>query len=91
MNLDRRVRVPDLHVGVVTTPDISWARASARSRGLSSVVIQNFGEHTACTDAFNLAVATNQWFSCRNETSIDAATLLVKSAIYGCGRDLDLN
>ncbi|RZO02733.1 thymidylate kinase [Pseudomonas moorei] len=90
MNLDRHVRVPDLHVGVVTTPDISWARASARSRGLNSVVIQNFGEHIACTDAFNHAVAINRWFSCRNESSIGDATLLVTSAIYACGLDLSL-
>lgn len=82
MNLDYRVRVPDLHIGVVTNPGISWARAAARTRGLSSVVIQSFEEHVACTDAFNRAVATNQWFSCRNETSIDDATMLVKSAIY---------
>ncbi|MET0609817.1 MAG: dTMP kinase, partial [Pseudomonas caspiana] len=25
LNIDRNVRVPDLHVGVVTAPDISWA------------------------------------------------------------------
>lgn len=83
MNLDSHVWVPDLHVAVVTTPEISWARAAARSRGLSSVVIQSFDEHVACTDAFNRAVTTNQWFSCRNETSIDDAAMLVMSAIYG--------
>ena len=27
LNLERNVRTPDLHVGVVTAPDISWARA----------------------------------------------------------------
>ncbi len=82
MNLAHGVRVPDLHVGVVTAPEISWLRAAARPRGLSSVVIQSLGEHRACTDAFNQAVATNQWFSCRNERSIADATLLVMSAIY---------
>ena len=39
LNLERNVRTPDLHVGVVTAPDISWARAEGRSRGLSSTVI----------------------------------------------------
>jgi len=27
LNIERNVRTPDLHVGVVTAPDISWARA----------------------------------------------------------------
>lgn len=82
LNFASGVQVPNLHVGVVTAPDISWTRASARPRGLSSVVIQNFAEHTACTDAFNQAVATNHWFSCRNETSVADAALLVQAAIY---------
>lgn len=29
LNRERDVRVPDVHVGVVTAPDISWARAAA--------------------------------------------------------------
>src|SRR5690606_26081537 len=28
LNIDREVRVPDLHVGVVTAADMSWARAA---------------------------------------------------------------
>ena len=32
LNIERGVRVPDLHVGVVTAPDISWARAGCCSR-----------------------------------------------------------
>ncbi|HAB03402.1 MAG TPA: thymidylate kinase, partial [Pseudomonas sp.] len=38
LNIDARVRVPDLHIGVVTAPDLSWARAIARPRGLASTV-----------------------------------------------------
>ena len=33
LNIDRNVRVPDLHVGIVTAPGVSWARAAARGRG----------------------------------------------------------
>lgn len=33
LNIERNVRVPDLHVGVVTDPEVSWNRAAARSRG----------------------------------------------------------
>ena len=47
LNLDRKVTVPDLHVGVVTAPDISWGRAAARSRGLGSTVIHKLAEHVA--------------------------------------------
>ncbi|MDN5400326.1 MAG: thymidylate kinase, partial [Pseudomonas sp.] len=32
LNIDRQVQVPDLHVGVVTAAQISWARAAARRR-----------------------------------------------------------
>lgn len=82
LNLDRNVRVPDLHVGVVTDPDISWARAAARSRGLGSTVIHKQEEHVACTNAFERAFADHGWFLCRNEGTIDDATMQVVSEIY---------
>lgn len=81
MNLSQGVRIPDLHVGVVTAPEVSWARAMARPRGLSSVVIQNHEEHAACSAAFNRAIVANDWFTCRNESSVEHATLLVRNAI----------
>ncbi|WP_349975496.1 dTMP kinase [Pseudomonas sp. WHRI 8519] len=76
------VRIPDLHVGVVTAPAISWARATARTRGLSSTVMHRFEEHVACTQAFERAVADNGWLMCRNEGTIEDATLQVVSAIH---------
>jgi thymidylate kinase len=82
LNIERNVQVPDLHVGVVTAPDISWARAAARSRGLGSTVIQRLDEQTACTQAFERAVADNGWVSCRNEGTIEAATEQVVCEIY---------
>ena len=82
LNLDRNVRVPDLHVGVVTDPDISWERAAARSRGLGSTVIHKQEEHVACTNAFERAFADHGWFLCRNEGTIDDATMQVVSEIY---------
>lgn len=82
LNSDRNVQVPDLHVGVVTDPDISWARAAARRRGLSSTVIQRLEEHIACTQAFERAVADHGWVLCRNEGTIDGATQQVISEIY---------
>ncbi|VVO19650.1 dTMP kinase [Pseudomonas fluorescens] len=87
LNIDRNVRVPDLHVGVVTAPDISWARAAARSRGLGSTVIHNLEEHVACTKAFEQAIADHGWVLCRNEGTIEDATIQVVSEIYrvlGC-------
>jgi thymidylate kinase len=83
MNLQRGVWAPDLHVGVITAPKISWDRARARARGLSSSVIRNFAEHVACTAAFNSAIADNQWFACPNESSVKNATALILKAIYG--------
>lgn len=91
MNLSRGVRIPDLHVGVVTTPEVSWARAMARPRGLSSVVIQSLEEHAACSAAFNRAIVANDWFSCRNESSVEHAALLVQEAIDGLPRRNALN
>ncbi len=82
LNRERDVRVPDLHVGVVTTPDISWGRAAARSRGLGSTVIFNLQEQAASTEAFERAVAQNGWVLCRNEGTVEEATLQVVSEIY---------
>lgn len=74
LNTDRNVQVPDLHVGVVTAAEISWARAGARRRGLSSTVLRGLEEHVACTEAFELAAADQGWFLCRNEGAIEEAT-----------------
>ncbi|PTU02426.1 thymidylate kinase [Pseudomonas sp. HMWF031] len=90
LNIDRNVRVPDLHVGVVTDPDISWARAAARQRGLSSTVIHKLEEQVACTNAFERAIADHGWVLCRNEGTIEDATMQVISEIYkvlGCPVD----
>ena len=83
LNIARHVQVPDLHVGVVTDPDISWQRAAARSRGLGSTLIHRLEEHVACTQAFVRAVADNGWVLCRNEGSIEEATMQVVSEIQG--------
>jgi thymidylate kinase len=82
LNIDRNVQVPDLHVGVVTAPDISWARAAARSRGLSSTVMHKLEEHVACTKAFERAIADHGWVLCRNEGTLEDATMQVISEIY---------
>lgn len=82
LNIDRNVRVPDLHVGVVTAPEISWARAAARGRGLSSTVIHKLEEHVACTKAFERAIADHGWVLCRNEGTIEDATMQVISEIH---------
>ncbi len=82
LNIDRNVQVPDLHVGVVTNPEISWARAAARRRGLSSTVIHKLEEHVACTQAFEQAIADNGWVLCRNEGTIEDATMQVVFEIY---------
>jgi len=83
LNIDRNVRVPDLHVGVVTDPEISWARAAARTRGLSSTVMYKLEEQVASTQAFERAVAEHGWVLCRNEGTIEDATMQVVSEIYG--------
>ncbi|WP_459176576.1 dTMP kinase [Ewingella americana] len=82
LNIERNVRTPDLHVGVVTAPDISWARAAARPRGLSSTVIHKLEDHVACTKAFEREIADHGWFLCRNEGMIEDATMQVISEIY---------
>jgi thymidylate kinase len=82
LNIDRGVQVPDLHVGVVTDPDISWARAAARSRGLGSTVIHNLEEQIACTQAFERAIADHAWVLCRNEGTIEDATMQVVAEIH---------
>jgi thymidylate kinase len=82
LNIDRNVRAPDLHVGVVTAPEISWARAAARPRGLSSTVIYKLEEHVACTKAFEREIANHGWVLCRNEGMIEDATMQVISEIY---------
>jgi thymidylate kinase len=82
LNIERGVRVPDLHVGVVTAPDISWARATARSRGLGGTVIQKHAEHVVCSEMFEQAVVDQGWVLCRNEGTIEAATTQVVAEIY---------
>ena len=74
LNRDRNVRVPDVHVGVVTAPETSWARAAIRSRGLGSTVIHTLQEQVACTEAFERAIADHGWVLCRNEGTIEDAT-----------------
>ncbi len=82
LNMDRDVQVPDLHVGVVTEPEISWARAATRSRGLGGTVIHKYAEHVACTESFEKAVADHGWVLCRNEGTIEEATMQVVTQIY---------
>ncbi|WP_060511639.1 dTMP kinase [Pseudomonas sp. NBRC 111124] len=81
MNHERDVQVPDLHVGVVTSPETSWARAAARNRGLGSTVIHKLAEQIACTQAFERAVADHGWVLCRNEGTIADATSQVVGEI----------
>ncbi|MFV3291648.1 dTMP kinase [Pseudomonas sp. NY11955] len=81
LNLERGVQVPDLHVGVVTSAETSWARAMARNRGLGSTVIHNLDEQVACTEAFERAVAEHGWVLCRNEGTLDQATRQVVGEI----------
>lgn len=81
LNIEHNVRTPDLHVGVITSPEVSWERAAARSRGLGSTVIHRLEEHVACTRAFEQEVASHGWFLCRNEGSIEEATMQVVAEI----------
>ena len=81
LNLERGVQVPDLHIGVVAAPEISWARAAARTRGLSSTVIHRLEEHVACTQAFERAAEENGWVLCRNEGTVEEATAWVAAEI----------
>ena len=87
LNIDRNVRVPDLHVGVVTAADISWARAAARRRGLGSTVMHSLEEQIACTRTFEQAITDHGWFLCRNEGTLEDATMRVVAEIdrvLGC-------
>ncbi|MEN4545875.1 dTMP kinase [Pantoea agglomerans] len=81
-NIELNVRVPDLHVGVITAPEISWKRAAARSRGLGSTVIHRLEEHVACTRAFEQEMTNHGWFLCRNEGTVEEATMQVNAEIY---------
>jgi len=81
LNGARNVRVPDLHVGVVTHPEISWARAAARTAGLRSTVMFNLAEQVASTEAFERAIADHGWVLCRNEGTVEAATRQVVAEI----------
>lgn len=82
LNLDRGVRVPDLHVGVVTEPEISWARAAGRGRGLGSTVIHRLEEQVACTEAFERVVGEQGWVLCRNEGRVEEAVRGVVLEVY---------
>ncbi|PWB35127.1 thymidylate kinase [Pseudomonas sp. SDI] len=82
LNCARNVRVPDLHVGVVTAAQVSWARAAARSRGLGSTLMHTLEEQVACTQAFERAVAAHGWVLCRNEGTVEEATQQVVSRIH---------
>jgi thymidylate kinase len=84
LNLARAVWVPDLHIGLVTAPQVSWARAAARSRGLGSTVISKIEEQVAGTLAFERAADTCGWTVCRNEGPIEEATAHVAAAIQAC-------
>lgn len=83
LNLEREVSVPDLHVGVVTSPQISWARAAARTRGLGSTVMFSLEEQVAATQAFEQAVADNGWVLCRNEGTVEEAVRQLVAEIDG--------
>lgn len=82
LNIHRQVQVPDLHVGVVTAAQISWARAAARRRGLSSTVMSKLEEQVACTEAFERAAVEQGWVMCRNEGTIEEAVRRVVLQIY---------
>ncbi|NEG60565.1 dTMP kinase [Pantoea agglomerans] len=81
-NIELNVRAPDLHIGVVTAPEVSWERAAARSRGLGSTVIHKLEEHVACTRAFEQEMTNHGWFLCRNEGTVEEATMQVIAEIY---------
>lgn len=83
LNIECNVRVPDLHVGVVTDPETSWSRAAARTRGLASTVMHELEEHAASTAAFERAMTDHGWVLCRNEGSLEDATVQVVSEIQG--------
>ncbi|MBJ2218349.1 dTMP kinase [Pseudomonas sp. MF7453] len=82
LNLDRQVQVPDLHVGVVTTAQISWARAAARRRGLSSTVMFRLEEQVACTEAFERVGVGHGWALCRNEGTVEEGVRWMVSEVH---------
>ncbi|MBA6145746.1 MULTISPECIES: dTMP kinase [Pseudomonas] len=88
LNLERGVQVPDLHVGVVTAAETSWARAAARTRGLRSTVIHTLDEQVACTEAFERAVAEQGWVLCRNEGTVEQASCQIVAEIHAVLRQL---
>jgi hypothetical protein len=45
-------------------------------------VMHTLEEHVACTQAFERAVADQGWVLCRNEGTLEEATLQVVSEIY---------
>jgi hypothetical protein len=45
-------------------------------------VIHKLEEHVACTKAFEQAIADHGWVLCRNEGTIEDATMQVISEIY---------
>lgn len=81
MNLDMGARIPDLHIGVVTAPDVLWQRAMARVRGLSSLVIGSETEHADSSAAFDRAIENHQWLACRNESSLQESVQKVLRAV----------
>lgn len=81
LNLERGVQVPDLQVAVITRSELSWARAQARRGGLRSTVLQSAQGHAACTDAFEQAMAGQDWLVCRNEGALEVATAQVVAGV----------
>lgn len=81
LNLQRGVQVPDLQVGVVTDPNVSWARALARRQGLRSTVVQGFEDHVACSEAFERVVDEQGWLQCRNDGVLAMATRQLVNAV----------
>jgi hypothetical protein len=49
---------------------------------LGSTVIHNLEEQVACTQAFERAMADHDWVLCRNEGTIEDATMQVVAEIY---------
>ncbi|AIR91069.1 dTMP kinase [Pseudomonas cremoricolorata] len=82
LNVQRGVQVPDLQVGVVTDPHLSWARAQARRQGLRSTVVQAFEDHVACSQAFERVIGEQGWLQCRNDGALAVAATQLLSAVH---------
>lgn len=82
LNLSQSVQVPDLHVGLITDPHVSWARAAARSRGLGSTVLRTFEAHVASTQAFERAFEQQGWGLYRNDGALEDTVRAVAAAIH---------